>query len=245
MMKKNRNFYVKKMQKCAMVLVGVLWLAMVFTGCTKKTDEGMTLFPLDEKAVKDETESFRQEDVPDAEETSQPQLGTLPEPVISPALLCVHVCGAVQNPGVYELPAGSRVYEAIALAGGFTEDAAQDYVNQAQAVLDAAKIVIPTIEEAEALQEQEADSRRYGILTTETDVRLGTQNGQTQEDLVNLNTAGKAELCTLPGIGEAKAEAIIRYRTQIGCFSSKEQLMEITGIKDTLYETLQDKICVN
>ena len=66
----------------------------------------------------------------------------------------VHVCGAVVNPGVYELPTGSRVYEAVQAAGGFTEEADENYVNQAFALTDAVQLLIPTVEEAEAWKTQ-------------------------------------------------------------------------------------------
>lgn len=265
MKRKNRNFYVKKMQKSVTLLFGVFMLAVVFSGCTKK-NRGELLLPLEEQ-TEPEADTLA-EAGPEAD-----TLGQIEETAVTgnahasaeqndtktalaeqtPDLLYVHVCGAVAEPGVYELSAGSRVYEAVALAGGFTEEAAKDYVNQAQVVTDAAKIVIPTVEEAELLCAKEADSAQYGILTMEP-AAVGTQAAsgtgavpdvKSTGGLVNLNTAGKAELCTLPGIGEAKADAIIQYRTQIGCFTSKEQLMEISGIKEALYTKLQDQICVN
>lgn len=267
MKRKNRNFCIKKMQKPIMLLFGVFTLAVVFCGCTKK-NTGELLLPLEEQTESEADTLTEANEEPEADffkqteeaaaagnaDTLAEQDGTKTEPSgQAPVFFYVHVCGAVEEPGVYELSAGSRVYEAVALAGGFTEDAARDYVNQAQAVPDAAKIVIPTVEEAEALRAKEADSSQYGMLTMESAV-MGTQaeastcavsDGISTGGLVNLNTAGKAELCTLPGIGETKADAIIQYRSQIGCFTSKEQLMEIAGIKEALYTKLQDRICVN
>ncbi len=266
MKRKNRNFYVKKMQMSVMLSFGVFMLAIALSGCTKK-GRGEILLPLEEQTEPTADTLTETEAGPEADTLRQTEETPVTENVNAsaeqndakkipkeqtPVHLYVHVCGAVSEPGVYELPEGSRVYEAVALAGGFTEEAEKDYVNQAQVVPDAAKIVIPTVKEAESLCEEE-DSLQYGILTMDPAV-VGTQansgSGALSDvegtgGLVNLNTAGKAELCTLPGIGEAKADAIIQYRAQIGCFTSKEQIMEISGIKEALYTRLQDQICVN
>lgn len=260
MIRKNLNFYVKKMQKSVKMLFGVLGIAAVLSGCTKKEDAGLILLPMEEEgqsgleslAGEDALQQDKQSERPAQQQEQQypEQSENVQEQV---AFLYVHICGAVEVPGVYELPAGSRVFEAVAKAGGYTEDAAADYVNQAQVVPDAAKIVIPTIEEVEALSSDEAKGSQYGIIqelpagqsgqTAEGD-KTGTAAGNVS-GMVNLNTAGKTELCTLPGIGEAKADAILKYRAQIGCFTSKEQIMEISGIKESLYTQLQDQICVN
>lgn len=260
MIRKKINFYVKKMQKSVMILFGVLGIAAVLSGCTKKEDAGLILLSMEEEGQSG-LESLAGEDALQqdkrAEQPAQQQEQRHPEQSENvqeqKAFLYVHICGAVEVPGVYELPAGSRVFEAVVKAGGFTEDAAADYVNQAQIVPDAAKIVIPTLEEVEALLSDEAEGSQYGILQEplagqsgqeaagdKTGTAAGNVSGR-----VNLNTAGKTELCTLPGIGEAKADAILKYRAQIGCFTSKEQIMEISGIKEALYMQLQDQICVN
>ena len=133
--------------------------------------------------------------------------------------LFVYVCGAVLNEGVYELPVGSRVYEAIEMAGGFLENAAVTEINQAEHLEDAMKIYVPTVEEI--LQQQLSSGRK-----------------------VNLNRASKEELMTLPGIGEAKAESIIQYRKTHGSFRKAEDIMKITGIKESLYEKIKDFIQV-
>ena len=227
------NFYVKKMQKFVMMLFGVLWLVFFLTGCTPKEEESMMLLSLEE--VEAESDAAVTEPDPANEEPAAPEL------------LYVHVCGAVQNPGVYELPSGSRVYEAVESAGGFAENADEDYVNQAQVVQDGAKIVIPTIPEVAALLSGEQTKVSYGILQEDSVNSRGNNVAaeiNTDSGLLNLNTATRSELCALPGIGETKADAIIAYRTKIGVFTSKEQVMEIEGIKDGLYSKIKDKICV-
>lgn len=129
----------------------------------------------------------------------------------------VHVCGAVQKEGVYELPAGSRVYEAIEKAGGFSVDAAAEEVNQAQVLQDAVKLYVPTMAEV-----QESKLQKTGK--------------------ININQAPAEELMTLPGIGESKAESIIRYRESNGMFQSVEDIMKIPGIKETLFGKIKDLI---
>lgn len=250
MFEKIWNFYVKKMQKFVIVLSGVLWMVIFSTGCTKKDEAQLMLLPLEEEAEAGNKSAVTELDEEAPEEvlpgTLQEAQSDLQEEAV-PDSLYVHICGAVQNPGVYELPDGSRVYEAVEQAGGFTEDAAKDYVNQAQVVPDAAKIVIPTLQELEEVKEDEQANAGYGILPQESaegNVQNNAVAADTGSGLVNLNTASKAELCGLPGIGEAKADAIISYRAQIGVFTSKEQIMEIEGIKDGLYSKIQDKICV-
>lgn len=143
----------------------------------------------------------------------------------------VDVCGAVQQPGVYELPAGSRIFQAIALAGGLTEEAESRLINQAEILTDGQQIRIYTREESEK-QEIAADAGQ----------NAGIQGAAGAK--INLNLADKNVLMTLQGIGEAKAEAILAYRQEKGRFSSVEELMQVEGIKDKLYEKLKDKVTV-
>lgn len=142
--------------------------------------------------------------------------------------LFVYVCGAVHAPGVYELPAGARVYEAIAAAGGVTGDAAAEYVNQARMIEDGERVYIPTESEAE---------QGTGLFSEETQAGgSGTK--------VNINTAGLEELMTLTGIGESKASSIISYREVHGRFHSIEDLMQIEGIKEGVFNKIKDDITV-
>ena len=145
------------------------------------------------------------------------------------ATVFVYVCGAVKFPGVYELKADARVFEAIRSAGGITEEAAPDAVNQARIVADGEQIYVPTAEEAA--------SQETGV--GETTVTKGTENAK-----VNINTAGKEELMTLKGIGEAKAEDILKYREEHGGFGSIEELMQINGIKEGVFNKIKDDITI-
>ena len=131
----------------------------------------------------------------------------------------VYVCGAVVSEGVYELPAGSRVYEAIREAGGFSEEAAVSHINQAEILEDETRIYVPTMEEVQS--------------------EIESGGGK-----VNLNTASKEELMTLPGVGESKADLIIRYREEHGKFRQIEDVMNISGIKEGLFEKIKENITV-
>lgn len=133
--------------------------------------------------------------------------------------ICVHVCGAVNAPGLVRLPEGSRAADALERAGGFREDAARDSVNLAARISDGEKLYFPTAEEAVS-REQRTDG------------------------LVDINTADAARLCTLPGIGESRAADIIAYRETNGPFASCEDIMKVSGIKTSVYEKIRDRITV-
>lgn len=147
----------------------------------------------------------------------------------------VHICGAVQNPGVYTLTAGSRIWDAVLMAGGLAEDASESSVNLAAPVSDGMQIAIPTKEEAAAL----IDEVRQADVTGNLQDSEGSGDG-----LVNLNTATAAELMTLPGIGETRAMAILAYREEKGGFSSIEEIMQVNGIKQGSFEKLREYITV-
>lgn len=149
----------------------------------------------------------------------------------------VYVCGAVNVPGVYELPAGSRVYEALDAAGGTCPEADPVYLNRAEEIQDGQQIYVPTAEEAKELGQPGA-AGTGGIVPGAKETQSGA-GGK-----VNLNTASKEELMTLTGIGEAKAESIMAYREEHGRFTSVEELMQIPGIKEGVFRKIRDSITV-
>ena len=148
----------------------------------------------------------------------------------------VYVSGYVNNPGVYELSAGSRVIDAIDAAGGYSKEAYDHYLNLASLISDGQMIYVPSEEEVES------GSIERGVASGADGSGVG---GVTGGALVNINQASKEELMTLPGIGESKADKIIAYREANGRFNSPEGIMEISGIKDGLYNKIKDKICAN
>lgn len=145
--------------------------------------------------------------------------------------ICVYVCGEVVTPGVYELAAGARIYEAVMLAGGMTDEADSAVINQAEPVTDSMMIRIPAKGSEEAVAAEIAYAAGQ-VLSSD-----GTA-------LVDINTADASALTTLPGIGESKAAAIIAYRQEHGRFTATEDLRNVSGIGDSTYERLAPLITV-
>lgn len=160
------------------------------------------------------------------ETESAPEAET--KPAETPACYYVHICGEVNAPGVYEMEAGSRIFQAVEMAGGFTDTAAAEYLNMAQEVTDGMKLLVPSVEDVESGQLSGLDE-------------LLPASG---EQKVNLNTATKEQLMTLRGIGESRAEDIIRYREETGPFRTIEEIMEISGIKDAAFQKIKEDITV-
>jgi competence protein ComEA len=145
-----------------------------------------------------------------------------------------HICGAVVSPGVYRTVSGARVCDLIELAGGLSENAAGDYINQAEPVADGQRVYIPNKKETENLTASELMSGN-----DKADEEAGDASG-----LVNINTADAESLMTLPGIGQAKANSIISYRNTNGNFKAIEDLMNIPGIKEGVFNQISANITV-
>lgn len=162
--------------------------------------------------------------------------------------LVVHICGAVSAPGVYELPAGSRIIDAVEAGGGFLPEADEACCNLAEEIVDGCQIYIMTKTEscADGQTEKKAGiqtSPDSDMQTTDRNVRSNSATAL-ENGLVNLNTADVAALMTLPGIGESRAKAIISYREQHGAFAKIEDIMKISGIKQAAFSKIKDKITV-
>lgn len=158
----------------------------------------------------------------------------------SSAQAAVYVCGAVERPGIVYLPEGSRKAEALEAAGGFSEDADRNYVNLAAKIKDGEQIYFPTL--SEGLISAELVSE--GLVSEAEKAGLGEADGKEEGAAVNLNTADVAALCTLTGIGEARARDIIRYRELNGRFERREDIMKVSGIKEGTYEKIKEQISV-
>ena len=143
----------------------------------------------------------------------------------------IYICGAVVSPGVYTLPGGSRVVQVVEAAGGFLPDAEEKILNLARKIEDGEQITVWTREEAENMEITETPQQNTG----------GTEQAS-GSGKVNLNTAGKEELMTLSGIGESRADAIIAYREANGPFGSIEEIMNIEGIKEKMFEKIRGSI---
>lgn len=164
----------------------------------------------------------------------------LPEP--EKIWIYVDVCGAVANPGVFQLEEGSRVFQAIEAAGGYLEDAAQSCVNRASILSDGQQLYILTQEEMQQQGIDPAQAALQGQDTAGGQVAAGSQ-GQ-QDDRVNINTADESQLTTLTGIGSTRAQAIIAYREANGPFAAIEEIMNVQGIKEGTFTKIKDDIMV-
>jgi competence protein ComEA len=144
------------------------------------------------------------------------------------------VRGAVNKPGVYALPPGSRVQDALNAAGGTQTLADLSMLNLARKVADGEQLLIPTRPPSTPTAARiAADTPTSAPQTTPTGARL-----------INLNTATLADLDTLPGIGPTLAQRILDYRAQYGSFKTTADIKKVRGIGDTLFEQIKDLITV-
>lgn len=156
-----------------------------------------------------------------AAEVAPPEVEPAP---VSVQEVVVHVTGSVVAPGVYTLPEGSRVQDAVSAAGGPLDDSDPNALNLAAPVSDGQKVSVP----------------RPGEQVVEEGGPFTPSGGGRGK--VNLNTASAAELESLPGIGPVLAERIVAHRQSKGRFSSPRQLMEVSGVGPKKYESLKDLI---
>ena len=214
-----------------------LWIAaacILCCGCGKKSgtiligngDNGVSRAEESQGEQASGAESAAGEGVGTAEEGNA---AAAEEKAAEETVIRVYVCGAVVNPGVVEIAAGSRAEDALLAAGGFTVEAAREAVNLADWVNDGQKLYFP----AEG-EEFAADTDTGGV----------SSGGEAASGLVNINTADAAALCTLSGVGESRAADIIAYREANGGFDSCEDTMKVPGIKNAMYEKIKDKITV-
>lgn len=147
----------------------------------------------------------------------------------------VHVAGAVRHAGLYRLEVGGRVADALALAGGFADDADRDGVNLARPVADGEQIVVPVAGAA-----GDASAAAGGGAGGAGGAGAGGSAG----GLIDLNTATKEQLDTLPRVGPAMADRIIAWRSENGRFTSVDDLLSVPGIGDKMLAALRDLVRV-
>jgi competence protein ComEA len=151
-----------------------------------------------------------------------------PSSAAEPAVLAtvtVHVVGEVRRPGVYRLPGGSRAADAVAAAGGLLGPADQTAVNLARVVADGEQIAVP----------REGEAGPAGATTAGAP-------GAARPGKIDLNTAGEAQLDTLPGVGPATAAKIVSDRTENGPFRTVDDLLRVPGIGPSKFEALKDLV---
>ena len=144
-------------------------------------------------------------------------------------LITVDVKGAVKSPGIYDLPVGSRVHDAVQKAGGLTEEADSKSLNLAQKVSDEALVYVPTKGEEAASQQ----------------VASGTTPSTSKEKKINLNKASLEELKQVKGLGGKRAQDIIDHREANGKFKSVDELKKVSGIGAKTIEKLKDYVTVD
>ena len=163
-------------------------------------------------------------------------------------MIYVDVCGAVANPGVFQLAAGSRVFQAIEAAGGYLPEAALTCVNRAGVLTDGQQLYILTQEEMErqgldpAEMAGASDGQMNGSAGTGQNTGIAAQ--AQQDNRININTADETQLTTLTGIGATRAQAIIAYREENGPFAAIEDIMNVQGIKEGTFAKIKDEIVV-
>ena len=165
-----------------------------------------------------------------------------------PEMIYVDVCGAVANPGVFQLAAGSRVFQAIEAAGGYLPEAALTCVNRAGVLTDGQQLYILTQEEMERQGLDPAEMAGASDGQMNGSAGTGQNTGMTaqvqQDNRININTADEAQLTTLTGIGATRAQAIIAYREENGPFAAIEDIMNVQGIKEGTFAKIKDEIVV-
>lgn len=192
----------------------ILALLCMAAGCGEEKKDGMLL----SENTDMEEEVPEESDPEDVQEKDS-------DNAKSEQMIYVQVNGAVAKPGVYALAEGSRIFQAVELAGGVTESADTRSLNQAEVLTDGQMVYVMNCEEAAAQEPQ--------------------QDGQKEDGRVNLNTATQEELMTLPGIGAAKAESILAWREENGSFTQIEDLMKIEGIKDGVFSKIKDSVKID
>lgn len=219
----------KKLLKILLILIAVVAAGVVYSLVSSNGEDASA-----EEIISEETAAEQEEQETETEnEEASSEADVLVSDTADPEELCVYVCGCVNTPGVYFLPDGARVYQAVEAAGGLTEDAAGWYVNQAAYISDGDQIYIPSEEEALS-----------GTVAAGTETTADSSSDQSDDGLININTATADELTTLSGIGETKAAAIIAYREENGDFESVEDITNVSGIGESTYEKIKDKIKV-
>jgi competence protein ComEA len=156
-----------------------------------------------------------------------------PRPTPTTASVIVDVRGAVAQPGVYTLPAGSRVQDALAQAGNVLPNAETRNLNLARKLNDGEQVYVPTVGEATAPPPAAPGKSNASSAATKTPIGI-----------ININTATLEELDALPGIGPSLAQRIVDYREQNGAFQKIEDVKKVRGIGDALFGDIKDMITV-
>lgn len=153
----------------------------------------------------------------------------------------VDIKGMVTSPGVYEVDSTSRVNDVINIAGGLLEGADTSYINLAKIVRDEMTIIINSKEEILEKYKEEVCVCNCPEINNDACIE---NNTSIDNEPININTASKEELTKIPGIGESKAESIVKYREENGLFTIVEDIKKVSGIGDSLFEEIKIYITI-
>lgn len=166
---------------------------------------------------------------------------SMPEPTPGQVFWEIYIVGAVVNPGIYALEEGALVHDAVEAAGGLLETANPETINMVQTLTD--HLMLQILTEAQRVEQERAGSL---VLIKDGTEWMGGQAGSETDggtaEKININSATKEVLMTLPGIGEARAESIIAYREEYGPFATIEDIMLVSGIKESAFAKIKDRI---
>ena len=183
-------------------------------------------------------------------EKSEKEVVTKKEEAPKETKVLVDVKGEVITPGVYELTSQNTVMDAINKAGGLTKISDTSNINLSKKLEDEMVIIVYSKSEIQKMEEDKIVCPPCNnACVTEEDEKAKLEKSETEENKtpigkININEADETSLQTLDGIGEAKAKAIIEYREKNGEFKSIEDIKNVSGIGDTIYEKIKDNITV-
>lgn len=233
----------KQKRTIRMRILGCLFAtAFLCIGCAGQKEASLDMLQEETDSAKEELPVIQgtQDEASRQQETGQEpaqEVRTIP-PDADAEQIYVQVNGAVEKPGVYQMEAGGRIFQAIELAGGMTQEAAPQSLNQAAVAADGQVITVYTYQEWEEIQNSAGTLPEGALTQTAADMQ------GIQDDRVNINTADLDTLCGIPGIGQTRARDIISYREQNGAFERIEDIQKVSGIKEGLFNRIKDKIKV-
>ena len=179
------------------------------------------------------------------------------EEIVEDRFFYIDIKGQVNNPGVYKLKENSRIIDVINEAGGLTDNADTSIINLSKKIKDEMFIIIYSKEEIEKYKQDTISTKKINeklnkeilVIDENNDANINDYNEKQQEKndentIININTANKEEFLLLNGIGEGKADAIISYRDENGYFNSIDEIKNVSGIGEALFEKIKDNITV-
>lgn len=214
----------KKQKIIVMVIIAVIAGSILYYVYGKdETTYQTEILPYEENTLKEK------EEIKEMEETE--------------AEIIIYITGEVNQEGVYSLPEGARVADAIEQAGGLTENAYTEEINLAYVLEDGVKIEIPNKDDIYNKVETNTITEVENYITAESGMDIEERQTKTSEK-VNINTATQEELETLVGIGPSIANKIVQYRKENGNFKTVDDIKNVSGIGESKFEKIKDYVCV-